>query len=162
MRNHFGLKVVATLFMLTAAARPASAQEPPRLMIGGTVVAPSGLGGSAVFEIPLGSAAGGSLSLLAGAAAAPTNHRVVFGGGVKYTRQLNDKARFFVEALAGLLIRYGNGTRREFGMTPAAGFLYAVRDRMDFFAMVGPGVIEKGFETRYGVQITAGIVVPLK
>jgi hypothetical protein len=167
MRNRILVSLLPILIVIIVVwPTPVNAQEGTAVLLGGTVVVGSssgGFGGSAIFEIPLGGTIWSSLTLLAGAASAPTNHRVVFGGGLKYTRPVNEKFRFFVEVLSGLLLRYGDGaTRREFGITPAAGFLYAIRDRMDFFLMVGPGVIEKSFETRVGAQITAGIVIPLK
>lgn len=164
MRNPRFVGAMFLLAVMVTFVAPAAAQTAPgtkNLMAGVSLVVPGGgtFGATAAIEVPYREMSGGSLSILAGGGYIRSGlNNFVVGGGVKFTRALNEKTRFFVTGIVGV-VRSEQST--GFGFMPGGGIIQKLNDKMDFYVSVAPGVIRKFGFGFWGAQIGGGIVMPL-
>lgn len=160
MRNRLTITVLAIVGIVLLGT-PAAAQTPApkNLIVGFTFVAPGpGVGGTGGIEMPWKDAGGGTLTFVAGAGYLRSHvNQFAFGGGVKFTKDINEKAKFFVTVVAGAAI---NTNATGFGLSPSGGIIYNLNGNRNLYVSVGPGVTRKYGFAYWGTQITAGLIIP--
>jgi hypothetical protein len=150
--------IVVTLFV---APSTAAAQTKSRsVMAGVTFATPGefGFGATGALDLPTAMTMGDfEVSVLVGGFWVTLGDYHLFGGGggLKWERPVNDRARFFAMIIAAI---GRDDVDTSFGFSPGGGVLYNIGTDLDFFAAVGLGRISYGEGANHvGVHITVGV-----
>lgn len=163
-RQIFVVLFALAVIVAPGAASAQSAPAPKNLVVGFSFeTAGPAVGGTGGIELPWRDMGGGTMSIVAGVGyLRQSSNKFGFGAGVKFTRELNEKTRFFVTAVAGAVTHRSltGSSTASFGVLPSGGIIYKLNEKRDFYVSVGPGVTRKFGFAYWGVVVTAGVIIP--